>query len=88
MKNLNLKELLFGFLLFISINSFSQQNAIMYYNGDILTMEGAKPAYAEAVVTKNGRIIFVGKKAEAMKVAGNEQRKNLNAWIDRSSFAP
>jgi predicted amidohydrolase YtcJ len=74
MKNLNLKELLFGFLLFFSINSFSQQNAIMYYNGDILTMEGAKPAYAEAVVTKNGRIVFVGKKAEAMKVAGAEHR--------------
>ena len=39
----------------------------VYFGGDILTMEGDKPAYAEAVVSANGRIVFVGNKAEALE---------------------
>lgn len=45
--------------------------ATMYYNGDILTMEGDSATYAEAVVVKDGRILFVGTKDEAMKAAGD-----------------
>ncbi|MBK8442142.1 MAG: amidohydrolase [Sphingobacteriales bacterium] len=70
MKHLNLKQLLFSFLLLFSIKSFSQQKATIYYNGDIVTMEGKMPEYAEAVVAKNGKIVYVGKKAEALKLAG------------------
>ena len=44
--------------------------AIVYYNGDIITMEGKQPTYAEAVVVKDGKILFVGNEAEAMKQAG------------------
>jgi len=44
--------------------------ATMYYNGDIVTMEGDEPRYVESVVVKNGRILFAGTKAEAMKAAG------------------
>jgi predicted amidohydrolase YtcJ len=44
--------------------------ASMYYNGDILTMEGDSATYAEALVVKDGKILFVGPKEEAMKVAG------------------
>jgi hypothetical protein len=44
--------------------------AVMYYNGDILTMEGDSANYAEAIVVKDGKIIFVGAKDEAMKAAG------------------
>lgn len=65
-----MKSLFFSFLLLFSIKSFSQQNATVYYNGDIITMEGEKPIYAQAVVTKDGKIIYVGTKAEAMKKAG------------------
>ena len=42
----------------------------MYYNGDIITMEGDSANYAEAVVVKDGKISFVGGKEEAMKAAG------------------
>jgi predicted amidohydrolase YtcJ len=40
--------------------------------GPIVTMEGDKPATAEAIVVDDGRIVFVGSAAEAMKqkVAG------------------
>lgn len=44
--------------------------AEVYYNGDILTMEGDKATYAEAVVVKDGKILFVGKEDEAMQQAG------------------
>jgi predicted amidohydrolase YtcJ len=44
--------------------------AIMYYGGDIITMEGDSAQYAEAVVVKDGKILFVGGKDEAMKQAG------------------
>jgi predicted amidohydrolase YtcJ len=45
--------------------------ATMYYGGDIITMEGDSANYAEAVVVKDGKIIFVGGKDEAMKAAGD-----------------
>jgi len=45
--------------------------ATMYYGGDIITMEGDGATYAESVVVKDGKIIFVGNKDEAMKAAGD-----------------
>jgi len=39
----------------------------LYFGGDIVTMQGEKPQYAEAVAEENGRIVFAGQKAEAMK---------------------
>lgn len=42
----------------------------MYYNGDILTMVGNSPNYVDAIVEKDGKIIFTGSSEEAMKVAG------------------
>ncbi len=44
--------------------------ATMYYGGDIITMEGDRAQYAEAIVVKDGKIAFVGAKDEAMKAAG------------------
>lgn len=41
------------------------ENTTMYYNGDIITMEGDQPTYAEAIVVKEGKIAFVGGKADA-----------------------
>jgi predicted amidohydrolase YtcJ len=38
----------------------------LYYGGDIITMDGDKPAYAEAIVQREGKIIFVGKKSDAL----------------------
>lgn len=51
----------------------------MYFGRDIITMEGDKPTYAEALVEKEGEILFVGAMDEAMEVAGTgHQMKNLN----------
>jgi predicted amidohydrolase YtcJ len=44
--------------------------ATIYFGGDILTMEGDTPTYAESVAVKDGRISFVGSKAEALKQQG------------------
>ncbi|MBX7041542.1 MAG: amidohydrolase [Ignavibacteria bacterium] len=44
--------------------------AVMYYNGDIITMEGDEPKYVESVVVKDGKILFAGESKEAMKQAG------------------
>ena len=53
--------------------------ATMYYGGDIITMEGDEPAYVEALVEKEGKIIFVGATDKAMEIAGKgHQMKNLD----------
>ncbi len=47
-----------------------QPPAQVYVGGDILTMAGAEPAYAEALVVRDGHIAFVGSKADAQRAAG------------------
>lgn len=57
--------------------SVSAPDAI-YSGGDILTMAGATPQYAEALAIGNGRILAVGSRAEVMKLAGpNTKQFNL-----------
>jgi predicted amidohydrolase YtcJ len=41
--------------------------ALIIHGGPILTMEGDMPAYVEAVVIDDGKIVFAGSDAEAMK---------------------
>ena len=48
----------------------------IYFGGDIITMEGDSPKYAEAVAVKNGKIVFVGKKADAEKLKGDSTKMN------------
>ncbi|MGB3016331.1 MAG: hypothetical protein WBC65_00890 [Ignavibacteria bacterium] len=38
----------------------------IYYGGDIVTMEGDNPKYAEAIAVKNGKIVLVGTKADTV----------------------
>jgi predicted amidohydrolase YtcJ len=47
----------------------------LYSGGDILTMAGPSPAYAEALVEKGGRIVYVGPLAGAIKAAGGGARQ-------------
>ena len=49
--------------------------ATIYYGGDIITMEGASPQYAEAVVQRDGRIAFVGSRVEALKKFGKQAKQ-------------
>lgn len=43
----------------------------LYFGGDILTMEGDSATYAEALATKDGKIIFVGTRKEADQLVGD-----------------
>ena len=43
----------------------------VYYGGSILTMAGDKPAYVEALAIKDGKIIFVGSKDQALAMKGD-----------------
>ena len=49
--------------------------ATLYSGGDILTMAGPKPVYAEALVERGGRISYVGPLAGAVRAAGLNARK-------------
>ena len=49
--------------------------ATLYSGGDILTMAGPKPVYADALVEKGGRITYVGPLAGAIKAAGAGARQ-------------
>jgi predicted amidohydrolase YtcJ len=44
--------------------------ATLYYNGTIITMEGDSPEIVEALVERDGKILFVGSLAEAKLAAG------------------
>ena len=63
----------------------------MYHGGDILTMNGDQPAYAEAVVVENGVITFTGRKNEADRKYSNarsislEGKTMLPGFIDAHS---
>ncbi|TDR31826.1 amidohydrolase [Hydromonas duriensis] len=45
----------------------TEEAAKVYYGGDIITMEGSQPSYAEAIAVKDGKIVFVGSKEKALK---------------------
>ncbi len=50
----------------------------LYSGGDILTMEGKRPQYVEALAEENGTIVFTGTKAEAEKRYTEAKRVDLN----------
>ncbi len=51
----------------------------LFYGGSILTMEGMQPKYAEALLVKDGKIVFVGSKQQAERLADTQvQYINLN----------
>lgn len=81
MKNSRNSVSLLGLVIFLALylagctgnstDSSSNENPVLvYYGGDIITMEGDSAQYAEAVVVKEGKIFFVGSQAEAMELAG------------------
>jgi len=52
--------------------------ATMFYNGDIITMVGDAPQYVEAVIVKNGEILFAGTASEAEAIETNLVKVDLN----------
>ena len=60
---------------------------LIIHGGPILTMEGDAPVYAEAVVVKDGKIVFVGSDAEAMKrKSGSTKIKDLGGKLLMPGF--
>jgi len=53
----------------------------LYFGGPILTMEGDAPQYAEALVVKDGKILFVGSLAEAEERTRAERRVDLGGTV-------
>jgi len=49
----------------------SESSSTVYFNGDIVTMEADSATYVESLLVKDGRILFLGPKEEAMKLAGD-----------------
>jgi hypothetical protein len=49
----------------------------LYFNGPILTMEGDAPDYVEALVERDGVIVFAGRLADARKQYPSATRRNL-----------
>ncbi len=49
---------------------------VIYYGGDIITMEGDSATYPEAIAVKAGKIVFVGNKADADKMLGDSTVMN------------
>lgn len=73
----NLKSCLSALLFLIATQVFADNTAI-YFNGDILTMEGEKPQYVEAVVVKGRKITYAGSMQSALNAAGaNAVMKDL-----------
>lgn len=75
MKNVFLTILTINLLLFSceknpTNTSLNVENrTFVFYNGDIITMEGDMASYAEAVVVKDDKILFVGNKDETLRQA-------------------
>ena len=62
-------KILASLLISIATISFAGP-ATVYFNGDILTMEGDSPRYVEAVLVKDDKITFVGDMKAALVEAG------------------
>ncbi len=77
MKN-TLKTLLLLALVSCGKKEVASPADAIYFGGDIISMEGEAAQYAEAVAVKDGKILFVGSKAEAEKFHGDKtQMKDL-----------
>ena len=61
----------FTTLIFLISCRVSAGSSSVYFNGDILTMEGDKPQYVEAVVVKDRKIVYTGNLQDALTQAGS-----------------
>ncbi|WP_290582537.1 amidohydrolase [Ketobacter sp.] len=47
-----------------------ESQATLYFGGDILTMAGDEPEYVEALIERDGKIVFTGTYDQAITIAG------------------
>ena len=55
----------------------NQEDCILFYGGDILTMESDKPTYVEAIVVHSETIVFTGSFEEAQKKFPGAKKRNI-----------
>ena len=76
--------ILISFLLVIATScTTSKENpvdsdSIIYFGGDILTMESDSPVYVESIVIESGEIAFTGSLDEAEEKFPGATKKDLN----------
>lgn len=68
---MNIKQKIAAFLMACCSFTALANTSVVYFNGDILTMQGNTPQYVEAVVVQNDKIAFVGDKSQALTLAGH-----------------
>lgn len=80
MKKTILIATIFGTTLFANMATQTDKlQQTLYYGGDIITMEGDKPNYVEAVIERDGKIIYAGDKASAVNnFAGKTVKVDLH----------
>ena len=59
-------------IVFLGLGANAKAADRIYSGGPILTMAGPEPVYVEALVVDDGKIAFVGSKAEALKLQSPE----------------
>ena len=74
MKKLHVQLLLAVAGLFQAATAMAASADAIYFGGDILTMKGKSPQYAQALAVRGGKIAFVGSKASAMKLRGESTK--------------
>lgn len=78
-----MRKIVFALALFSFINckenntTISEESSQLYFNGDIITMEEDTPKYAKAIVTQNGKIVFVGSQSDATSKYKNSEKIDL-----------
>lgn len=60
--------------------------SVLYFNGDIITMEGNTATSTEAVVAKEGKIVFVGSKKEAENKILFTKDVPSGPWINNGNY--
>jgi predicted amidohydrolase YtcJ len=77
-----MKKIVYVFFILLIVSSCKnateekKSKATVYYNGDILTMNGESATYVDALVVRDGKIEFAGSSSEAMAVAGAGHKMN------------
>ncbi|MEH6609052.1 MAG: amidohydrolase family protein [Halioglobus sp.] len=64
-----------------------ERQQTLYFGGDIITMEGDEPTYVEALIERDGEIIYAGKKANAVNnFSGKTVEVNLQGQTMMPGF--
>ena len=67
-----MKSIITAVALALAATSAAAQDTILYRGGPIVTMDGGTPQTVEAVVTRDGRILFAGSEKQARRQAGKD----------------